>query len=146
MTILLLIETVFEIIWEMPYGRISLNSVLLLLLVNFCEVVQVGIDVYIHHRKHQVKPHSSPWFFIASTATIVHRNHVFRLYQQKKSFESKVKFRQESIMLAKVFLKLQNLHMLIKQKTPSLFRNLAPRTFDELLIVFSTKVNWLYLF
>ena len=122
----------------MPYGRISLNSVLLLLLVNFCEVVQVGIDVYIHH---QVKPNSSPWFFIASTATIVHKNHVFRLYQQKKSFESKVKFRQESIMLAKVFLKLQNLHMLTKQKTPSLFRNLALGTFDELLIVFSTKIN-----
>ena len=31
----LLIEMVFEIIWEMFYGRISLNSVLLLLLINF---------------------------------------------------------------------------------------------------------------
>ena len=26
---------------------------------QFCEWVQVGIDIYIHHRKHQVKPHSS---------------------------------------------------------------------------------------
>ena len=34
---------------------------LLLLLVNF-ESVQAGIDVYIPHRKYQVKPHSSPWF------------------------------------------------------------------------------------
>ena len=28
--------------------------------IEFCEWVQVGIDVYIHHRKDQVKPHSSP--------------------------------------------------------------------------------------
>ena len=27
---------------------------------EFCEWVQVGIDVYIHHRKYQVKPHSFP--------------------------------------------------------------------------------------
>ena len=34
-TILVLIEMVFVIIWEMFHGKISLNSVLLLLLVNF---------------------------------------------------------------------------------------------------------------
>ena len=27
---------------------------------KFCEWVQVGIDIYITHRKYQVKPHSSP--------------------------------------------------------------------------------------
>ena len=27
---------------------------------KFCELVQVGIDVYIPHRKYQVKPRSSP--------------------------------------------------------------------------------------
>ena len=37
--------------------------------------VQVGIDVYIPHRKYQVKPHSSPWFSAACAAAIVHRNH-----------------------------------------------------------------------
>ena len=63
---------------------------------EFCEWVQVGIDVYIPHRKYQVKAHSSPWFSAACAATIVHRNHFFRLYQQNKSFESKVKFRQAS--------------------------------------------------
>ena len=62
---------------------------------EFCEWVQVGIDVYIPHRRYQVKPHSSPWFSAACAAVIVHRNQ-FRLYQQKKSFESKVKFRQAS--------------------------------------------------
>ena len=35
--------------------------------------------------------------------------------------------------------------MLLKQKSPSLHRNLALGTFDKLLIVFSTKVNLLYL-
>ena len=61
---------------------------------EFCEWVQVGIDVYIPDRKFQVKPHSSPWFSAAGAAVIVHRNHFFRLYQQNKSSESKVKFRQ----------------------------------------------------
>ena len=35
---------------------------------EFCEWVQVGIDVYISHRKYQVKPHSSPWFSAACAA------------------------------------------------------------------------------
>ena len=47
--------------------------------------------------------------------------------------------------MAKGFLKLPNLHMLIKQKSPSLPRNLALGTFGKLLIVFSTKVDLLYL-
>ena len=63
---------------------------------EFCEWVQVGIDVYIPHRKYQVKPHSSPWFSADCAAAIVHRNHFFRLYQQNKSSESKVKFRKAS--------------------------------------------------
>ena len=111
---------------------------------EFCEWVQVGIDVYIPHRKYQVKPHSSPWFSAACAAAIVHRNHVFRLYQQNKSSESKVKFRQASNRCKRV-LETANLHMLLKQKSPSLPRNLALGTFGELLIVFSTKVNLLYL-
>ena len=60
------------------------------------EWVQVGIDVYIPHHKYQVKPHLSPWFSAACTAAIVHRNYLFRVYQQNKSSESKVKFRQAS--------------------------------------------------
>ena len=49
---------------------------------EFCEWVQVGIDVYIRHRKCQVKPHLSPWFSAACAATIVHRNYFFCLYQK----------------------------------------------------------------
>ena len=63
---------------------------------EFCEWVQVGIDVYIPHRKYQVKPHLSPWFSAACAAAIVYRTHFFRLYQKDKSSESKVKFRQAS--------------------------------------------------
>ena len=63
---------------------------------EFCEWVQVEIDVYIPHRKCQVKPHSSPWFSAACAAAIVHRNHFFCLYQREKSSDSKVKFRQAS--------------------------------------------------
>ena len=63
---------------------------------EFYEWVQVGSDVYIPHRKYQVKPHSFPWFLAACAAAIFHRNHFFRLYQQNKSSESKVKFRQAS--------------------------------------------------
>ena len=63
---------------------------------EFCEWVQVGIDLYIPHRKYQVKPHSSPWFSAACAAAIVQRNHFIRLYQQNKSSESNAKFRQAS--------------------------------------------------
>ena len=63
---------------------------------EFCEWVQVGIDVHIPHRKYQVKPDSSPWFSAACAAAIVHRNHFFHLYQREKSSDSKVKFRQAS--------------------------------------------------
>ena len=63
---------------------------------EFCEWVQVGIDVYIPHRRYQVKSHSSSWFSAACAAAIVHRNHFFHLYQRQKSSDSKVKFRQAS--------------------------------------------------
>ena len=51
---------------------------------EFCEWVQVEIDVYIPHRQYQVKPHSSPCFSAACAAAIVHRNHFFRLVPRRK--------------------------------------------------------------
>ena len=53
---------------------------------EFCEWVQIGIDVYIPHRNYQIKPHSFPWFSAACAASIVQRNH---LYPQNKSSKSK---------------------------------------------------------
>ena len=61
---------------------------------EFYEWFKVGTDVYIPHRKYQIKPHLSPWFSAACVAAIVHRNHFFCLYQREKSSDSKVKFRQ----------------------------------------------------
>ena len=61
---------------------------------EFCEWVQVGIDVYIPHRKYQVKPHSSSWFSATCAAAIAHRNHFFCLYLLVCA--SKVNFRQPS--------------------------------------------------
>ena len=49
------------------------------------------------------------------------------------------------VVIANGLLKPPNLHVLLKQKSLSLPRNLALRTFGELLIVFSAKVNMLYL-
>ena len=80
----------------MFHGRISLKLGASAAASEFCEWVQVGIDVYIPHRKHQVRSHSCPWFSAACAATIVHRNHFFRLYQREKSSDSNVKFRQAS--------------------------------------------------
>ena len=39
---------------------------------EFCEWVQVRIDVYILHCKFQIKPHSYPWFSAAFAAAIDH--------------------------------------------------------------------------
>ena len=84
-----------------------------------------------------------PWFSAACAASVVHRNHFFHFYQQNNSSESKNSDRL--VIFAKGFLELPNLHMLPKQKSPSLTRNLFLGTFGKLLIVFSTTVNLLYI-
>ena len=79
MTIFVLIGMVFMIIHDQEdifkLGASASAS-------EFCEWVRVGIDVYITHRKYQLKPHSSPWFSASCAAAIVHRNHFFHLYQE----------------------------------------------------------------
>ena len=82
-----------------------------------CDWLQVGIYVYIPHRKYEVRPHSSPWFSAPSPVAIVYRNHFFHLHQQNKSAETKEKFKR-LVIVAKRFLNLPNMHMLIKQKSP----------------------------
>ena len=94
---------------------------------EFCEWVQVVIDLYIPHCKYQVRPHSSPWFSADCAAVIVHRNYFFvcnriNILNLK---ESSVRL----VIVAKGFLKMPNLHILVKQKSPSLPRNLALRDF-----------------
>ena len=93
MTILGLIGMVFMIIWEVFHWRITWC---------FCcwyWILWLGpgwIDVSILHCKYQVKPRSCLWFSVAFATAIAHRNHFFRVCQQNKSSESKVKFRQAS--------------------------------------------------
>ena len=62
---------------DVPWGILKLSASAAA--SEFCESILVGIDVYTPHRKYQVKPHSSLWFSTACSATIVHRNHFFRL-------------------------------------------------------------------
>ena len=86
-----------EILWEDIF-KLSASAAA----SEFCDWVQVGIDVCIPHRKYKVKLHLSPWFSAACAAAIVHRNHFLRLCQKDKSSESKVKFRQASNCYKKV--------------------------------------------
>ena len=109
-------------------------------LSEFCEWVQVGINIHILHPKYMVKSHSSPWFSAAFAAAIVHKNHFFRLCQQTKSSESKAKFRQASNYCLR-FLEAPKLTYATETKVS--ITSLG--TFVEFLIVFSTKVNLLYL-
>ena len=95
---------------------------------EFFEWVQVGIDVYIPHRKYHVKPHSSPWFSAACAAAIVHRNHFFCLYQQKKSSESKAKFRQAGSHCKRV-LEAAKLAYATKTKEPITSQKFGSRDF-----------------
>ena len=110
---------------------------------EFCEWIQVGIDVYIPNRKYQVKPHLSLWFSAACAAAIVHRNHFFHLYQKDKSSESKVKFRQISNHSKRV---LEAAKLAYANKTKECILSQKFGSEGELLIVFSAKVNLLYLF
>ena len=47
---------------------------------EFCEWVQIEIDVYIPHQKYQVKPHLSPWFSASCTVAIVDRKKQYKQY------------------------------------------------------------------
>ena len=88
--------------------------------------------------------HSSTWNSAACTAATAYRNHFFCLYWQDKAPAYIVKFRQASNPYKRV-LAAAKLAYASKQKKLSLPRNLALVTFDELLIVFSTNINLLYL-
>ena len=82
-------------------GGYLLNSVLLLLLVNFVSGFRLKL-MHSPHCKYRVKPLLSSWFSAACAAAIVHRNHFLRLHQKSKSSESKVKFRQVSICCKRI--------------------------------------------
>ena len=79
--------------------------------------------------KYQVKSHSSPCFSAACAAAMVHRNHFFRLYQQNKSSESKLKFRQISTCYKRV-LEAAKLLYTTKAKESIISQKLGYRNFS----------------
>ena len=96
---------------------------------EFCEWVQVGIEVYIPRGKYQVKPHKSPWFSAGCAAALACRNlFFFFLYQQNKSFQSKVKFRCAS-NICKSVLQAAKLAYATKTKEPITSQKLGSRGF-----------------
>ena len=119
----------------MFHGRISLNSVLLLLLVNFVS----GFRLELMYISLIVSIRSSPRFSDTCDVAIFHRNHLFHLYQQNKSSKSIVKFKQASIRCTIV---LEAAKLPYATKTEEFITSHI--TIGELLIVFSIKVNLLY--
>ena len=111
---------------------------------EFCEWVQVVIDVYTSLCKYQIKPHSSPWFSAACAAAIIDRNHFFCLHQQNKSSESKVKFTWVSNHCNSVLEAAKLAYELIKQKSIT-SQKFGSCHFWQIATVFSTKVKLLYL-
>ena len=101
----------------------------------FCGWIQVGIDIYILHRKYQVKSHLSLWFpYLTKITSFIctKRNNLLDL-----------KFWQ-SCNCCKEVLETVKLSYANKTKNLSLGRQLTLVTFGELLIMFSTKVNLQY--
>ena len=144
MTILVLIGMVFVIIREMFHGRISLNSVVLLLLINFVSGLRLElmyISLIVSIRSNLTHLHGLqqlvllPQFIEITFFVCTYRRNLLNLKESSDRL----------VIVAKGLLKLPNLHMLLKHKIPSFPRNLALGTFGKLLIVFSTKVNLLYL-
>ena len=102
---------------------------------EFWKWVQVGIDAYIPHLKYQVKPH---WFSAACAAAIVTKKSLFCLFQQKKSFESEVKFRQAS-NYCKMVLETAKLANATKTKESITSQKLGSRDFWQIVNRFLNK-------
>ena len=69
---------------------------------EFWESFQVGINVYIFVLNIRSSLSLPPWFSVVCSATIVHRNHFFCLYQQNKTSESKLKLRKANYCCKRV--------------------------------------------
>ena len=139
---LVLTEMVFRIIWEMFHGSISLNLLSLLLLVNYVSGFRLEL-MYMSHiisiRSNLTHLHGFqqlmllPWFIEITFFVCKNRINLLNL-----------KFRHASNHWKGV-LEAVKLSYATKTKEAITPRNLAFRNFGKLLIVFSTKINLLYL-
>ena len=84
--------------------------------------VLVWNDVYIPHCKLQVNPHSFPWLSASCAAAIIYRNPFFVCTNRMNLLNLK-EISDRLVIVAKGFLKLPDLHMLIKQINSLLPRN-----------------------
>ena len=128
-------------IWEMFHESVFLNSAFLLLLVNFVSWFSLElmfIFLIINVRTNLTHIYG---FSAVRTAAIFHKNHFFLFYQQNKYSESKVKLGQANNCRKRV---LEVTKLAYANKTRESI-NLTLGTFGKLLIVFSIKVNLLYL-
>ena len=144
MTIFVLIGSVLKVIWEMFYGSIFINSMLLLLLlVTFVkgfrlELMYITLIVNIRPILNYLTRGFELLVLLSYFVEIT-----FFVCTSQINLLNLKEISDKLVIVAKGFLKLPTLHMLIKRKSPSLPKNLAVGTFDKLLLVFSTKVNFL---
>ena len=144
MTIFVLIGSVLKVIWEMFYGSIFINSMLLLLLlVTFVkgfrlELMYITLTVKIRPILNYLTRGFELLVLLSYFVEIT-----FFVCTSQINLLNLKEISDRLVIVAKGFLKLPTLHMLIKRKSPSLPKNLAVGTFDKLLLVFSTKVNFL---
>ena len=142
MTIFVLIGSVLKVIWEMFYGSIFINSMLLLLLlVTFVkgfrlELMYITLIVNIRPILNYLTRGFELLVLLSYFVEIT-----FFVCTSQINLLNLKEISGRLVIVAKGFLKLPTLHMLIKRKSPSLPKNLAVGTFDKLLLVFSTKVN-----
>ena len=144
MTIFVLIGSVLKVIWEMFYGSIFINSMLLLLLlVTFVkgfrlELMYITLIVNIRPILNYLTRGFELLVLLSYFVEIT-----FFVCTSQINLLNLKEISDRLVIVAKGFLKLPTLHMLIKRKSPSLPKNLAVGTFDKLLLLFSTKVNFL---
>ena len=106
---------------------------------EFCERVQVGIDVYILC----LKTRSILISMVFSCSSCCQSSAIMAfVYTNIGNLQHLKRSSNRLVIVAKGFLKLPYLAMLMKQKSLSLPRNLSLLTFDELLIVFSKWQIW----
>ena len=128
----------------MLHGRMSLDSVLLLLLVNFVsgfrlELMHISLIESI--RSSLIHLHDCQLLVLLSQFKEI----TFFICTNRLNLQNLKQSSCRLEIVAKEFLKLPNLHMIIKQKSLLLPINLALGISGELLIVFLTKLNLLYL-
>ena len=92
-----------------------------------CTVLSCSSSIFIHN-----------WFLAVCVATIAHRNNLFHLCQQNKG-KGKRGSSYRLAIVAKGFLKLTNLLMLIKQNNFSLCRNFGCWDFWQICEYYSQQ-------